>query len=104
MVKVFGAPTSRVHVVNNGVESVFLNSNALPRGPWLVCTAAIIEMKQVLKLAEITVRAKTKLWVIGKAHSDTHEYAKRFVAFARQNAGFIRYEGEITDRQRLAEV
>src|SRR5437867_3030193 len=71
MVDVFGAPTRRVHVVNNGVESVFLNSQALPRGPSLVCTAAIIEMKQVLKLAEIAVRAKTKLWVIGKAHSET---------------------------------
>jgi len=104
MVKVFGAPANRVHVVNNGVESVFLNSQAVPRGPWLVCTAAIIEMKQVLKLAEMAVRAKTKLWVIGKAHSETDEYAKRFIGFARQNAGVIRYEGAITDRQRLAEV
>ena len=104
MIEIFGAPARRVHVMPNGVEDVFLQSQPVSRGPWLVCTAAIIEMKQVLKLAQIAVRAKTPLWIIGRAHSDTDEYAKSFFDFVRKHLQIIRYEGAVSDRQGLARI
>ena len=95
-------PPSRVHVIPNGVEDVFLRSQPAARGQWLVCTAAIIELKQVLKLAQMAVKAGTPLWVIGKPYSDATDYAKRFLEYARQNSSIVRYEGPIADRARLA--
>ena len=55
---VHNAPPSHVHVVPNGVEEVFLKSQPVPRGRWLVCTASIIELKGVLKLAQMAVRVE----------------------------------------------
>ena len=99
---VFGAPPSRVHVVPNGVEEVFLQSKPVQRGPWLVCTASIIELKQVLKLAQMAVVAGTPLWVIGKPQGEPDEYARKFIAFAKQNSAIIRYAGPISDRSQMA--
>jgi glycosyltransferase involved in cell wall biosynthesis len=99
-----GVPPSRVHVIPNGVEEIFLRSPAVPRGPWLVCTAAIIELKQVLKLAQMAVQAETPLWIIGKPYSETSDYAKQFLQYARQNSRIVRYEGPIADRARLAGI
>ncbi len=59
MVDVFGALPEKTHVVPNGVEDVFLNSQPAQRGPWLVCTATITERKRVLELAQAAVRAET---------------------------------------------
>ncbi|MDB6123734.1 MAG: glycosyltransferase [Pedosphaera sp.] len=104
IVHMFGAQASRVHVVPNGVEDIFLRSQPHKRGPWLICTSTIIELKQVLKLAQIAVQAQTPLWIIGKAYSESDDYAKRFITFAKQNSKIIRYEGPIYDRQTLANV
>lgn len=100
----YGVARSRLHMIPNGVEEVFLQSRPAARGPWLVCTATIIEMKQVLKLAEMAVRAQTPLWVIGKPHGEHEEYPRRFFAFARQNPKFVRYEGPVNDRAMLARI
>jgi glycosyltransferase involved in cell wall biosynthesis len=100
----FGAPKEKVHVVGNGVEEVFLQSPALPRGQWLVCTATITERKRVLQLAEAAVIAKTPLWIIGKPYADSDPYAQRFLTLARQNSQIIRYEGAISDRTQLARI
>src|SRR5581483_11691682 len=37
----FGVPPEKLHVVPNGVETIFLQSRPAPRGLWLVCTATI---------------------------------------------------------------
>ena len=100
----FGAPRERVHVVPNGVEEIFLNSAPAARGPWLVCTATITERKRVLELAEAAVRAKTPLWIVGRAYSDSDPYAQRFFALAKQQPQIIRHEGAISDRARLAQI
>ena len=55
---IHNAPPSRVHVVPNGVEDVFLKSQPAPRGKWLVCTASIIKLKRVLKLAQMAVQTE----------------------------------------------
>ena len=96
------APPSRMHVVPNGVEEVFLKSRPALRGKWLVCTASIIELKRVLELAQMAVRAETPVWIIGKAHSDADDYTRSFLEYARQNSKLVRYEGPIGDRERLA--
>ena len=104
MVYLFGAPPDRVHVVANGVEDAFLQSAPAPRGPWLVCTATITESKRVLELARAAVLARTPVWVIGRAYSETDPYARAFGELARQQPGLVRYEGGLNDRVRLAEI
>ena len=100
----FGAPEGNVHVVPNGVEEVFLQSQKATRGQWLVCTATVTERKRVLELAEAAVLAKTPIWIVGKPYSDSDAYAQRFVALARANPHVVRWEGAISDRTQLARV
>jgi glycosyltransferase involved in cell wall biosynthesis len=104
MKELYGAPPERTHVLPNGTEDVFLNSQPAQRGPWLVCTATITERKRVLELAEAAVRARTPLWIIGKPYAESDAYAQRFVAVAKAHPGTVRYEGPIQDRARLAQV
>jgi len=100
----FAAPPERVHVIPNGVESVFFNSPTSPRGEWLVCTATITERKRVLELAQAAVAAQTPVWIIGQAYANNDPYAAKFFALAKQNPGLIRYEGSIGDRSKLAQI
>jgi glycosyltransferase involved in cell wall biosynthesis len=102
--ELYGAPPARIHVVPNGVEEVFLNSQPATRGPWLVCTATITERKRVLELAEAAVRAHTPLWIIGKPYSEADAYARRFSTLAKAHPHTLRYEGPIEDRAKLAQV
>jgi len=102
--ELYGAPSEKIHVVANGVEEAFLNSQPAQRGPWLVCTATITERKRVLELAEAAVSAQTPLWVVGKPYSESDAYAQRFTAFAKAHPRTLRYEGPIQDRVRLARL
>ncbi|MDB6016922.1 MAG: D-inositol-3-phosphate glycosyltransferase [Pedosphaera sp.] len=104
MREMFSVPREKIHVIPNGVETVFLNSQPLLRGPWLVCTATITERKRVVELAEAAVVAQTPLWIIGKPYSDSDPYGQRFLQIARQNPKLIRYDGPIYDRAKLAEA
>jgi glycosyltransferase involved in cell wall biosynthesis len=99
-----GARKERIRVVANGVEEVFLNAPEAARGIHLVCTVTITERKWVLELAEAIVRAKTPLWVIGRAYTDSDSYAQKFFTLARQHSEIIRYEGAVQDRERLAQI
>jgi len=100
----FDADPARIFVVPNGVEQVFFTSPPSARGPWLVCTATITERKRVLELAQAAVAAETPVWIIGRAYADNHPYAQKFYQLAKQNPKFIRYEGAISDRTRLAAI
>lgn len=102
--EMFQADPATVHTIPNGVEDAFLNSLPAERGPWLICTATIIELKQVLKVAQAAVLAKTPVWVIGRPYSEADAYFQRFISFARQNKKFVRYEGPIVDREQLAGI
>jgi glycosyltransferase involved in cell wall biosynthesis len=104
MADVFGAPPARIHVVANGVEKAFFVSQPAQRGPWLVCTATITERKRIVELEEAAIRAQTPVWVIGKPYSESDPYAQRFVALAKANPKFIRYEGAVQDRTKLAQI
>jgi len=104
MSHVFGAPPPKVHVVTNGIEEVFLNSPRVERGPWLVCTGTITERKRVLELSHAAVEARTPIWIIGKAYSDSDPYARQFFELAAANPSVIRYEGAIQDRKKIAEA
>ena len=100
----FDTPEDRLHIVPNGVEEIFLKSQPVARGQWLVCTATIAERKRILELAQAAIRARTPAWIIGRAYSDTDAYAQKFFALARQHPQTIRYEGSVADRARLAQV
>jgi glycosyltransferase involved in cell wall biosynthesis len=100
----FGALPEKVHVLPNGVEEVFQSSQAVPRGPWLVCSATITQRKRVLELAEAAVFAQTPVWIIGKAYAESDPYAQRFHTLASRHPKIIRFEGCIQDRAKLAQV
>lgn len=100
----FDAPKERIHVVPNGVEEVFLDAPRSERGPWLVCTTTLTERKRVLELAQAAVAAQTPTWIIGKAYADDDAYAQQFFRLAKANPQFIRYEGAMSDRTKLAEI
>jgi glycosyltransferase involved in cell wall biosynthesis len=104
MADLFGTPLTRIHVLPNGVEAVFLNQQPIQRGLSLVCTATIRELKRTIELAEAAVLAQTPLWIIGKPYAESDPYAQRFVQLARRHASIIRYEGAIADRAKLARV
>jgi glycosyltransferase involved in cell wall biosynthesis len=100
----FGASKDRIQVVPNGVEEVFLNSQKRDRGKWLICTATITERKRVLELAEAAVRARTPLWIVGCAYSDSDPYAENFFTLAKRFPTIIRYEGAVSDRAQMARM
>jgi len=100
----FRAPPERVHVVPNGVEEVFFESPAVPRGRWLVCTATITERKKVLELAKAAMEAESPLWIIGKPYSEQDPYFRAFTELAAAHPGRLRYEGPMADRKRLAQA
>lgn len=110
MIEMFNAPPDRVFVVPNGVEEVFfekadkLESKNRVKEKWLVCTATITERKRVLELAEAAVIAKTPVWIIGNPYSKTDPYYQRFLEVVNSSGGFVRYEGGISDRSRMAEI
>jgi len=52
----------------------------------------------------MAVRAETPIWIIGKPRSERDDYARRFIGYAGHNAKFVRYEGAISDRERLARI
>jgi glycosyltransferase involved in cell wall biosynthesis len=101
---VFGAAPEKIHIVGNGVENVFLSSEQVPRGKWLVCSGTITERKKILELAEAAVKAGTPVWIIGKGYSDSDPYTQRFLTFARQHPEIVRYEGPVNDRKKLSGI
>jgi len=105
MIYVYGAAPEKTYVTPNGVEDAFFESQpAAGRSPWLVCTATITGRKRVLELAQAAIRARTPVWVIGKPYSETDGYARRFIELARQNPQYVRYEGPVSDRRKVAEI
>lgn len=100
----FRAPAERVQVVPNGVEQEFLNGESLTRRDWLVCTATITERKRVLELAEAAVVAEVPVWIVGRPYAEDDPYARRFLEVARQHPKWVRFEGAIADRARMARV
>lgn len=104
MMEMFDADPGRVHVVPNGVETVFLESPERERGKWLVCTATVTERKRVLEMVQAAIKAETPIWVIGRPYSETDAYFKRFRELCLNNSQIIRYEGAIEDRKQLAQI
>jgi glycosyltransferase involved in cell wall biosynthesis len=108
MVEMFDAAPDKVRVIPNGVEEVFFGSSIshLPssRADYLVCTATITERKKVMELAEAAILAKTPIWIIGTPYSKQNPYYLRFLEIVKESEGMVRYEGGISDRQRMAEI
>lgn len=109
MVEMFDASPDEVHVIPNGVEEVFFQRTPnkeirTPRSDYLVCTATITERKKVVELAEAAILAKTPIWIIGTPYSEQDPYYLRFLEIVKESEGTVRYEGGISDRQRMAEI
>ncbi len=104
MQETFSAPRERVHVVGNGVEPAFFNAAPAPRGDWLICTATINAQKRLLEVAEAAIAAQTPIWFVGKPYAEHDPYTQRFMETARKNPRFIRYEGPIDSREKMAQA
>jgi len=98
----FAADPNRIHVVPNGVEPVFFRKHA--GGTHLVCTAAIHPRKRVLELAQAAARACVPVWIVGKPYAESDVYHQRFLALQRAHPEWIRYEGAISDREKMAQI
>ena len=101
MREIFGVASERVHVISDAVEDVYLNSQPLERGPWLVSAGRIHGVKRMVELAEAALVAKTPLWVIGRPHGQGDAYSERFMKLAREHPGEIRYEGFVPQERLL---
>lgn len=101
----FDAPLDRIVIVPNGVEALFLQPVSAQRGPWLVCTATITPRKRVLELVQAAVLARTPVWIIGKAYTESDPYAGQLDTLARQNPQLVRWESPaMSDREGLAKI
>ena len=103
--EIYGVAAANIHVIPNGVEKVFLDFPATgERGRWLVCTATITQRKRVVELAEAAIEAQVPVWVIGRPYSEMDPYGQKFSRLTRASPEFLKYEGAIADRNRLARV
>jgi glycosyltransferase involved in cell wall biosynthesis len=93
---VFRAPSDRVMVLSNGVEDIFFQTPPLPRGPWLLSTGRITEVKRILEVAQAAVAAQTPIWVVGRPMAPGDPYAERFFQLAKANPKWIRHESFIS--------
>lgn len=93
---IFRAPADRVIVLSNGVEDIFFQSPAVPRGPWLLSTGRITEVKRILEVAQAAVAAETPLWVVGRPMAPGDPYAERFFQLAKANPTWIRHDSFIS--------
>jgi glycosyltransferase involved in cell wall biosynthesis len=97
----FSVAEGRVHFVPNGVEDLFLAPHSEHRGEWLVCTASILPLKQIVKLAQMAIVAETPIWFIGKPFSEADPYYQEFRRLTKTSRT-VRYDGPITDRNAMA--
>lgn len=104
MCDIFHAPRERMHVIPNGVDTLFLEPSAIPREDWLLCTAVIHPRKRVLELARAAAAAKIPLRIYGRPYSETDPYHLRFVETVKASGGFVKWEGSLSDRSALADV
>jgi glycosyltransferase involved in cell wall biosynthesis len=98
----FDGNPEKIHIVPNGVETVFTDSPKAARENWLICTATITERKRVLELGQAAIAAQVPLRVIGSPYSERDPYYLKFVALCRSHPDLILYDGEIQDREQLA--
>lgn len=104
MCNVFHAPRSRMHVIPNGVDKVFLEPSSVAREDWLLCTAVIHPRKRVVELAKAAVIAKTPLRVYGRPYSENDAYFHVFCEVVASSGGLVRWEGSLSDRSVLADI
>ena len=108
MVEMFGAKPEQVYVVPNGVEEVFfrdLGSKVQnPKSKYLVCTATITERKRVVELAEAAMMAQVPVWIIGEPYRKEDPYYQKFLSVVRVAGEMVRYEGGISDREKMASI
>ena len=108
MVDMFSAKADQVHVVPNGVEDVFFRDSKSqienPKSKYLVCTATITERKRVVELAAAAILAHVPVWIVGEPYSKGDPYYKKFVSVVESSKGFVKHEGGISDRTKMAAI
>jgi glycosyltransferase involved in cell wall biosynthesis len=58
----------------------------------------------VLELAQAAVAAQAPVWIIGRAYDESDPYARNFLELARSQPQWVRYEGAVSDRVKLAAI
>ena len=75
----FAVPPGKVRVVGNGVDEMFFNSQPVQRGPWLLMTGRIIEVKRTIEVALAAAAAKVPLRIVGRPMQEGNSYFTRFL-------------------------
>jgi len=105
--QIYGCPLEKSAVIPNGVEEVFFlpkDKPPKPREAWLVCTVTITERKRAVELARAATLAKVPVWIIGKPYAEEDPYYQEFLRAVRGSEGYVRFEGPVYDRGRMAEI
>lgn len=58
----------------------------------------------MLELAAAAVTARVPVWIVGKPYAESDAYYQQFLTLQRRHADLIRYEGAVSDRERLAKI
>lgn len=103
MIHFLGAPSSRVHVIPNGVDELFAPDPSVSREDWLLCVATLRPLKRVVELAEAGAAAGVPTRFVGKPYSPEDPYYARFMSLVKRHDEVI-YEGPARDRDQLADL
>ncbi len=99
----FDAPVSKIVVVPNGVEEVFLEKSApVSRESHLIATMTITERKRAVELAEASALARVKIRILGAPYQGEDSYYRKFLAAVGKAGPWVDYVGGIVDRKQIA--
>ena len=99
--RVFEAPHSIVHVVPNGVDSIFFDKSIAPVDfDGLVYNAYVRDIKNTVEVARAAKQQGVRVKFIGGIHSEDVAYGRAFKEEIDNQ--YVFWEGEVTDRARMA--
>jgi len=100
----FDASPTKIVVVPNGVEDVFLaKSTVNQREIHRITTMTITERKRSVELVEAAALAKIKLRIFGAPYSPNDPYYLKFLSSLKRAGTFVEYQESVTDRKKIAE-
>ncbi len=101
MTTMFGLQSDRVHVVPNGVDSVFFEPCDVARGEPLLLVATIRPLKRIVETCRAAIVARVPIRVVGMPYAESDPYYIEFRKLVETHPGVILYQGAVTDRRQL---
>lgn len=100
----FFAPPTKILVVPNGVDDVFLaNPKQVHREPHLITTMTITERKRSVELVESATIAGVKIRILGAPYHPSDPYYHKFLLALKRAGTVVEYLGGVADRKKIAD-